>query len=114
MPPLWKRLSLLRRPEPYLAAVLMSLVLVGIDAARPPSRQIVARWYLSAVRGYQQYGRPLTTRIIRCRYRPTCSEYSLEAVRRLGIVRGLQLTAVRLSACRESVPFGTADPVPAN
>ncbi|MDQ2774870.1 MAG: membrane protein insertion efficiency factor YidD [Acidobacteriota bacterium] len=50
--------------------------------------------------------------MIRCRYQPTCSEYSLEAVRRFGIGRGLQLTVRRLSSCKRDVPFGTSDPIP--
>ncbi|MBE3072322.1 MAG: membrane protein insertion efficiency factor YidD [Acidobacteria bacterium] len=52
------------------------------------------------------------SRFVQCRYRPTCSEYSVEAVRRFGIRRGLILTARRVLSCRPPVPRGTFDPVP--
>lgn len=47
----------------------------------------------------------------RCRYWPTCSEYSREALERHGARRGVLLTARRLARCR---PWGGHgyDPVP--
>ncbi len=46
-----------------------------------------------------------------CRYYPCCSEYSLEAYRRFGFVRGTLLTGWRLLRCG---PWsrGGIDPVP--
>jgi putative membrane protein insertion efficiency factor len=46
-----------------------------------------------------------------CRYRPTCSQYALEAVQTHGIVKGLYLAAHRLLRCH---PWGGGgyDPVP--
>ena len=46
-----------------------------------------------------------------CRFRPTCSEYGFEALRRYGMIKGLKLAAVRIARCR---PFsaGGYDPVP--
>ena len=38
-----------------------------------------------------------------CRFDPTCSEYSLTALRRHGISRGLRLSLKRLLRCH---PFG--------
>lgn len=34
-----------------------------------------------------------------CRYVPTCSEYSMEAYKRYGVVKGTVLTAWRLCRC---------------
>lgn len=46
----------------------------------------------------------------RCRYHPTCSQYAVEAVEELGILRGAVLAGWRLLRCN---PFsrGGMDPV---
>ncbi len=46
-----------------------------------------------------------------CRFYPTCSEYTMEAVSRHGVPKGLLLGLKRLSRCH---PFhaGGLDPVP--
>ena len=102
---------LITRPESYLVLVALVLVLVSVDASRSPKMQITARCYVSAVRVYQRFGRPLTKNIVRCRYNPTCSEYSIQAVQKYGFARGLVLTARRLASCRSTVKPGTLDPV---
>jgi putative membrane protein insertion efficiency factor len=64
---------------------------------------------LRAIAAYQRAfaGRPSP-----CRFFPTCSEYSREAIETHGARRGLWLTVRRLARCR---PFGPSgfDPVPA-
>ena len=109
MPSLRKRL---KRPETFLVLFLMLPVLAGVDSFRRPDRQITARIYVEAVRGYQQYGRSLLSGFVACRYTPTCSVYSIQAVEKYGIRRGLVLSAKRLFSCSRSVPTGTSDPVP--
>lgn len=102
----------LKRPETYLFFILALLVLAGLDSMRIPSRQVTARAYIGAVHGYQSYGRSLLKKYIRCRYRPSCSEYSVEAVRKHGIRRGVALTVRRIFSCTSAVQPYTADPVP--
>lgn len=107
-----RRLRGLRRPEPYLAVVFVLLALAAVDVLRPAQSQATARLYVVAVRGYQRWGRPLTSQFVRCPYRPTCSEYSRQAVEKFGLPRGLALTLRRLARCRGDVRQGTPDPVP--
>ena len=69
----------------------MLLVLAGADTFRRPDRQVTARLYVGAVRSYQHYGRSLLSGFVACRYKPTCSAYSIQAVEKYGIQRGLVL-----------------------
>ena len=47
----------------------------------------------------------------RCRFLPTCSEYSIEAIKKYGAVKGGYLSIKRICRCH---PFGGSgfDPVP--
>ena len=64
---------------------------------------------LTLIRIYQLYISPLTT--AHCRYYPTCSSYSKEAIERYGALRGGFLALKRILRCN---PFGSYgyDPVP--
>jgi putative component of membrane protein insertase Oxa1/YidC/SpoIIIJ protein YidD len=109
MPSLRERL---KRPETWLAALAV-LVLVGVlDAQRAPADQLTSRAWIAGVHAYRVVGHLLLEGRIQCRYEPTCSEYSIQSVRRFGIRRGLEMTFRRLDSCRADVPLGTYDPVP--
>lgn len=64
---------------------------------------------LALLRAYQYFASPWVGGS--CRYWPTCSEYSREAIERHGALRGSWLTAARLARCH---PYGRGgvDPVP--
>ncbi len=47
----------------------------------------------------------------KCRYTPTCSQYSEQALRKYGLVKGLLLSIKRISKCRPGGGSGY-DPVP--
>lgn len=111
-----QRSGVMRQPSHKKRFVLLTLLflIVGFatfDLSRPPQNQASAKAYLWLVHQYQHYGRPLSRRYIRCRFTPTCSEYSIQAVRKYGLLDGIGLTARRILSCRSGVPFGTYDPV---
>jgi uncharacterized protein len=65
---------------------------------------------IAPLRLYQRFVSPALPR--RCKYEPTCSEYAVQGVRELGVLRGFVLAAWRLARCN---PFshGGYDPVEA-
>ncbi len=95
-----------------VAVLLLVLLWVAADVSRDPKHQLSARAYLWGIRVYQELGRPVLEGRIKCRYKPSCSEYSSEAVQRYGILAGLLRTADRVGRCRQGVPMGTRDPLP--
>ena len=98
----------LKRPEPYLLLIAAAGALFAADCLRSPEHQLFAKGYIGAVRVYQSHGRQTW---IQCRFQPTCSDYSIEAVRRFGLGRGGWMTIRRLAACNQRTMPGTADPV---
>ena len=64
---------------------------------------------IGALKGYKLLISPLLPSA--CRYRPTCSEYMMDAVERHGVLRGVWIGLKRLARCH---PFhdGGYDPVP--
>ena len=65
--------------------------------------------FISLVRFYQKFISPLTPPS--CRYAPTCSQYSIEALQKHGLLKGGRLAIKRISSCH---PWGGSgyDPVP--
>jgi putative membrane protein insertion efficiency factor len=53
---------------------------------------------------YQRYISPLTPPS--CRFHPTCSNYTYEAVERFGVGRGVMLGVIRLCKCHPLHPGG--------
>ena len=65
---------------------------------------------VAPILAYQRLLSPLLGR--RCKYEPTCSRYAVEAIRELGVARGLVLAAWRLLRCNPW-SHGGYDPVSA-
>ncbi len=65
--------------------------------------------FVLLIRGYQRYISPFTPST--CRYTPTCSHYTVEALQMHGIFKGGWLSAKRILSCH---PWGGSgyDPVP--
>lgn len=74
-----------------------------------PLLQWPRRLVMLLIRGYQRFISPALP--ASCRFSPSCSQYSLEAIERYGVVRGGWLGARRLLRCHPFNPGGF-DPVP--
>jgi len=70
---------------------------------------VIRRLIAAAIRAYQLALSPLLGQ--RCRFYPSCSQYTLEAVMRFGVLPGAWLGLRRLARCH---PWhaGGYDPVP--
>jgi putative membrane protein insertion efficiency factor len=78
----------------------------------PKHMPLRIRMALFALRFYKAYLSILFAG--NCRFQPTCSQYSYEAIERFGLARGAWLTLKRLARCQ---PFSRTlgyDPVPEN
>ena len=72
-------------------------------------RDVTAFPFILLIRAYQLIISPWIGP--RCRFTPTCSRYGIEALKKYGPLKGIWLTAKRLSRCH---PWGGSgyDPVP--
>lgn len=61
------------------------------------------------IRAYQRWLSPCLPPL--CRFQPTCSQYTLEAIQRYGFLKGCWLGTRRLLRCNPLFPGGH-DPVP--
>jgi len=75
------------------------------QAGTSPVRSVLA----GAIRFYQKFISPLFPPS--CRFHPTCSEYTRQAIMRHGAFKGIWLGIVRISKCHPFHPGGY-DPVP--
>jgi putative membrane protein insertion efficiency factor len=64
---------------------------------------------IAFLRGYKLFLSPLLPPM--CRFEPSCSVYTMQAVEKYGVVRGTWLGVRRLSRCHVFNPGGW-DPVP--
>ncbi|MBO4672585.1 MAG: membrane protein insertion efficiency factor YidD [Alphaproteobacteria bacterium] len=74
-------------------------------------KSLFARIGLGLVRGYQSCISPFIGGRCACRFAPTCSEYTAQAIEKYGFIRGVGLGLRRISRCRPGGGFGY-DPVP--
>lgn len=70
---------------------------------------ILTRLLILPIRFYQTYVSPLTPPM--CRFKPTCSQYAVEALQKYGALKGTYLAVRRILRCH---PWGGSgyDPVP--
>lgn len=72
-------------------------------------KKIIQFPFILLIRLYQVVISPLTPAT--CRFEPTCSHYSAEAIQKHGVFKGIWLSITRISKCH---PWGKSgyDPVP--
>ena len=80
-----------------------------MKADRAPADNLPKKMALKALRGYQLLVSPLLGPC--CRFYPSCSEYSKQAIVAHGVLRGGWLTLRRVARCGPFHPGGY-DPVP--
>jgi putative membrane protein insertion efficiency factor len=104
-PPAWRR-RLARG-----GLLLVVLVALGFDLARPPASQASARALLAGIHLYQAtLSRHMPALGIQCRFRPTCSHYAEGAIARYGALFGTFRAVWRIARCGPWTPLGTYDP----
>lgn len=72
-------------------------------------KEILIFPFILLIRGYQKFISPFTPNT--CRYTPTCSHYTIEALKKHGLLKGGWLSLKRIGSCN---PWGGSgyDPVP--
>ena len=68
------------------------------------------QFFLALIRFYQRHISPCFP--ARCRFRPTCSAYALEAIQKYGAAKGLILALKRFLRCHPFYKGNFYDPVP--
>ncbi len=72
-------------------------------------KKLPAKMLIALIRAYQVCIAPLLPPM--CRFTPSCSAYTLEAIRRFGLIKGMALGIWRICRCQPFNPGGY-DPVP--
>jgi hypothetical protein len=71
---------------------------------------MLKKLFIFPIKVYQNTLSPLLG-VNKCRFQPTCSQYTIDAIQEWGIIRGLMLGIKRITKCH---PWGSSgyDPVP--
>jgi putative membrane protein insertion efficiency factor len=75
------------------------------------NHDLIKRIAIRLVKMYQTCISPFIGGRAACRFTPTCSEYTRQAIEKYGTIRGTWMGIKRISRCRPGGGFGY-DPVP--
>ena len=92
------------------AFVAALAIWVLYDVLVPPRYAIDARVTVMAIDSYRAHISPHLSSFVVCRFRPSCSMYGRESVRKYGFARGSLRAVWRIARCGPWTPMGTADP----
>ena len=99
------------RRRRLLYGALAVFLLLALDLARAPERQLSGRALLAGIDLYQATLSPALGALgARCRFTPTCSHYGKAAIRQDGALIGTLRTVHRIARCGPWTPAGTHDP----
>ena len=68
---------------------------------------IFTRILIKLIKGYRFFVSPLIGQS--CRYLPTCSEYSIEALKEFGLAKGILMSLKRILSCHPIKFLGGGD-----
>jgi hypothetical protein len=92
----------------FACAVPFIVVLLH-DAIVPIERQFATRAAVAAIGQYREHVSPRLRGRVFCRFKPTCSEYGLLAVKKYGAYRGGVKAFWRVARCFPTTPMGTVE-----
>ncbi len=67
-------------------------------------KELVSKGLIKIIRFYQKFISPLKGPT--CRFYPTCSSYSIEAIKKYGPIKGSYLSLIRILKCHPFHPGG--------
>ena len=85
-------------------------VIAAHDLTVPPARSFGTRSALAAIDQYRAHVSPHLRGVVQCRFRPSCSAYGRESIRKYGLAIGGWRTIRRIARCNPWTPLGTYDP----
>jgi putative membrane protein insertion efficiency factor len=80
------------------------------DLLIPTRYALDARAAIFAIDQYRAHVSPRISRVVQCRFTPTCSMYGRESIRKHGFIYGSIRTIGRIARCGPWTPLGTIDP----
>ena len=92
-----------------IAGVLLAILAVH-DFAAPRGHGLAARGAIFAIDEYRAHLSKHVKKISRCRFKPGCSFYGRESIRKHGFAKGVAKTAWRIARCGPWTKNGTVDP----
>jgi putative membrane protein insertion efficiency factor len=88
---------------------LVVLVIAMHDVFAPHGRGFAARGAILLIDEYREHVSPHLRGRVTCRFKPTCSAYGREAIRKYGFAKGSAKTALRIAKCGPWTSMGTVD-----
>jgi putative membrane protein insertion efficiency factor len=92
-----------------LGVLLIAIVIALHDFSVPTRNAIGANAAILAIDEYRSHISAHLRGIVVCRFKPTCSAYGRESIRKHGLLIGGAKTIVRIAKCGPWTKLGTVD-----